>query len=84
MVRPDGTGFPNGCYIAVEPRRKPKSGDFVVVRFNDSDEAAFKQYFIEGGTQYLRPLNPTYPTLGVPPDAQMVGVVFEKRIVEKF
>lgn len=84
MVRPDGTGFPSGCYIAVEPRRAPKSGDFVVVRFNDSDEAAFKQYFIEGGTQYLRPLNPTYPTLGVPPDAQMVGVVFEKRVIERF
>lgn len=84
MIRPDGSGFPNGCFIAVEPRRTPKSGDFVVVRFNDSDEAAFKQYFIEGGTQYLRPLNPTYPTLGVPSDAQMVGVVFEKRIIEKF
>lgn len=84
MVRPDGTGFPDGCFIAVEPRRQPKSGDFVVVRFNDTDEATFKQYFVEGLTKYLRPLNPTYPTLMVTPDAQMVGVVIEKRVIEKF
>jgi SOS-response transcriptional repressor LexA len=84
MVRPDGTGFPDGCLIAVEPARKPASGDFVVVRFNDDNEATFKQYFVEGRTKYLRPLNPSYPTLMVSPDAQMVGVVFEKRVIEKF
>jgi SOS-response transcriptional repressor LexA len=84
MVRADGSGFPDGCLIAVEPSRRARSGDFVVVRFNDSDEATFKQYFIEGMTKYLKPLNPAYPTLGVPPDAHMVGVVFEKRVIEKF
>lgn len=84
MIRPDGTGFPDGTLIAVEPRRLPKSGDFVVVRFNDDNEAAFKQLFIEGAIKYLRPLNPSYPTLMVSSDAVMVGVVFEKRIVEKF
>lgn len=84
MVRPDGTGFPDGCLVAVEPKRLAKSGDFVVVRFEDSDEATFKQFFIEGALKYLRPLNPTYPTAVVQPDAHIVGVVFEKRIVEKF
>lgn len=84
MVRPDGTGFPDGCLVAVEPKRKAKSGDFVVVRFTDSDEATFKQYFIEGQLKYLKPLNHAYPNQIVPPDAYMVGVVFEKRIIEKF
>lgn len=84
MVRADGTGFPEGCLIAIEPTRKPRSGDFVVVRFNDSDEATFKQYFVEGPIRLLKPLNPEFPTLTVTPDAQLVGVVFEKRVIERF
>ena len=84
MMRPDGTGFPDGCIIAVDPVRKPKSGDFVVVRFTNSDEATFKQYFVEGGTKYLKPLNPAYPTILVSSDAHLAGVVFEMQIVKKF
>lgn len=84
MVRPDGTGFPDGCIIAVEPKRKPRSGDYVVVRFNDSDEATFKQYFVDGPLKLLKPLNPEFPTLQVTPDAALCGVVFEKRIIETY
>jgi SOS-response transcriptional repressor LexA len=84
MVRPDGTGFPDGCVIAVEPKRRPRSGDFVVVRFNDSDEATFKQYWQDGPLKMLRPLNTDYPVLALGPDARLVGTVFEKRMIEKF
>lgn len=84
MVRPDGTGFPDGCYIAVEPRRTPKSGEFVVFRFNDADEATFKQYVTDGPLKLLKPLNPAYPTITLGPDASLVGTVFEKRIIERF
>jgi SOS-response transcriptional repressor LexA len=84
MVRADGTGFPDGCIIAVEPRRKPKSGEFVVFRFNDSDEATFKQFWQDGPLKMLRPLNPTFPVIALGPDAQLVGTVFEKRMIERF
>jgi SOS-response transcriptional repressor LexA len=84
MVRPDGTGFPNGCIIAVEPRRRPKSGEFVVVRFNNTDEATFKQLIVDGPLKMLKPLNPAYPVIVLGPDAQLVGTVFEKRVIEKF
>lgn len=84
MVKPDGTGFPDGCYIAVDPLRRPKGGDYVVVRFNDSDEATFKQYIVDGPSKLLRPLNPGFPTLMVTPDSQLAGVVFEKKLVESF
>jgi SOS-response transcriptional repressor LexA len=84
MVRPDGSGFPSGCIIAIEPRRAARSGDFVVVRFNDTDEATFKQFFIDGPLRLLKPLNPSYPMMHCTPDSQIVGVVFEKRITEKF
>lgn len=84
MIRPDGTGFPDGCLIAVEPKRRPKSGDFAVFRFNDSDEATFKMYVSDGPLKMLRPLNPSYPVIALGPDAQLVGTVFEMRTVAKF
>jgi SOS-response transcriptional repressor LexA len=86
MVNPSGAEptFPDGCIIGVEPRRRPKSREFAVFRFNDSDEATFKQYFIEGGLKYLKPLNPSYPTIPISPDVQLVGTVFEKRIVSRY
>ncbi len=77
MVRPDGTGFPEGCYILVEPRRRPKSGDFVVVRFPDQDEETFKQFVLDGNVKILRSLNPTYTTkhILVPGSHAIVGTV---------
>lgn len=77
MVSQDGKGFPDGCVIAVDPSIKARSGDFVVVRFNNSDEATFKQYLIDGPAKLLKPLNSTYPTFQITPDAQMCGVVVE-------
>lgn len=84
MLRPDGSGFPDGCYIAVRPTRKPKSGDFVVVRFANTDEATFKQFMLDGPIKVLKPLNPAYSTMVLAPDAVIVGTVVEKRMVEKF
>ncbi len=84
MVRPDGTGFPDGCLIAVEPKRRPKSGEFAVFRFSNTDEATFKQYISDGPLKLLKPLNPSYPNIVLGPDAQLVGTVFEMRIIERF
>ena len=84
MMRPDGTGFPDGCYIAVKTRRRPKSGEFVVARFTDTNEATFKQFIIDGPVKLLKPLNPAYPTHILPPDALIVGTVAEKRIIERY
>ncbi len=85
MVRADGSGFPEGCYILVEPRRRPKSGDYVVVRFVDSDEETFKQLVLDGQVKLLRSLNPTYTTKHVlGPESHIAGTVIEKRIIERF
>lgn len=84
MLRPDGSGFPDGCYIAIRPSRRPKNGDFVVVRFAHTDEATFKQFAVDGPVKLLRPLNPAYPTHVLAPDAIIVGTVVEKHSIEKF
>lgn len=84
MVREDGTGFPPGTVIAIEPRRKPKAGDYVVVRFTDTDEATFKQYVPDGPLKLLKPLNKAWPTQQLTPDAILCGVVVEARIIQRF
>lgn len=84
MVRPDGSGFPDGCYIAIRKNRRPKNKDFVVVRFANSDEATFKQYIVDGPVRILKPLNEKYATYTLAPDAIIVGTVCEKRSIEKF
>lgn len=84
MIAPDGTGFPEGSIIIVDPEVEPKNGDFVVVRFDDSDEATFKRLVIDGPHRILRPLNPQFPTIPVTPDARICGVVVEMNIRKRF
>ncbi|MBL8511869.1 MAG: hypothetical protein JNM52_09515 [Betaproteobacteria bacterium] len=84
MVRADGTGFPDGCYIAVDPQRAPKPGDFVVVRFQHTEEATFKQYTVDGPLKLLKSFNPAWPTLQLLPDANVCGVVSEMALNRKF
>ena len=88
MESPDGKEphFPDGCLIAVEPRRRPLSGDCAVFRFNDRNEATFKQYIESGDLRLLKPLNPDpeYKIYTIGPDAQLVGTVFEMRVVRKY
>jgi len=66
--------FPDGAILIVEPDENPEPGAFVIVRHNGG-EATFKQLMQDGGTRYLKPLNPRYPILEVKPDAVFCGVV---------
>jgi SOS-response transcriptional repressor LexA len=86
MVRPDGRepSFPDGTIIAVDPRRKPKSGEYAVFRFNNTDEATFKQFIADGPKRVLLPLNPSYPVIELTADAQLVGTVFETYTRRRF
>lgn len=84
MVGPDGSGFPEGTIIAVDPKREARNGDYVVVRFNNTDEATFKQLVLDGIWKFLKPLNPRYNTMQVPADAVLCGVVVEAVLKRKF
>lgn len=71
--------FSDGAIIVVDPHKEPRSGDYVVVRMDDADEATFKELRIEGGQQWLRPLNQQFPALSLDRDgAQMCGVVVKQ------
>lgn len=86
MTSSNGTEptFPDGCFIGVEPDRMPKSGEFAVFRFNNSNEATFKRYVKDGPLELLVALAAGYPVITLSDDAQLVGTVTEKRIITRY
>lgn len=67
--------FPEGSIIIVERNPVPKNKDFVIAMLPDSSEATFKQYIVDAGVHYLKPLNPQYPMIKLPRNAAICGVV---------
>jgi SOS-response transcriptional repressor LexA len=74
--------YPQGSIIIVDPDRDPIHGNAVIVRLDDSKQATFKQLIVEGGTRYLKPLNPRYPIMKVDRKATVCGVVVQTVIDE--
>lgn len=84
MVAPDGTGFPDGSIIIIDPEAEARNGDYVVVRFDNTDEATFKRLLVDGPLKILKPLNPAYPSIPVTEDARLAGVVVEVNMRRRF
>ena len=74
MVRPDGTGFPTGCYIIIDPWRTPKRGDYVVAQVDEAAQPVFGVLFDNA----LEFLNPMTPAIDLHYRPAIVGVVREK------
>jgi Peptidase S24-like len=81
MVSGEGESFPPGCLIVVDPTAAARAlpGDYVIVRLKDAREAIFRTLEQDGPTLMLRPLNQDYPSMPLPADARIVGVVVEKQ-----
>jgi len=67
--------FHEGNIIIVDPDKEHQHGDFVVALLPKSKEATFKQYVIDGGVSYLKPLNPQYPMTQIDSRTVICGVV---------
>lgn len=69
--------FIPGEIIYVDPCIEAGSGSCVVVRQNGDTEATFKQLMLDGSKQYLKALNPNWPSpiIEMLPDAVICGVV---------
>lgn len=70
--------FTAGDLIIVDPDKQALNGSYVVVRLEESEEATFKQFVIDAGRKYLKPLNPRYPVIDITQDATITGVVAYK------
>lgn len=74
----DGPNFPDGTIIVVDPLRAANVGDFVLAKDVDTQQATFKRLVSDGGRWYLRPLNPSFPTVEIDdPAVRVLGKVIE-------
>ena len=67
MISPNGQNksFHEGDIIVVNYNSVVTAGDFVVAKLLDTNELNFKQYVVDAGKRYLKPLNPQYPTIEI-------------------
>lgn len=72
--------FHDGELIFVDPKIPPAHGKYVVVRLDDSSEATFKQFIVEGDALYLKSLNPDWPKpiIEIDSDTTICGAVVFK------
>ena len=66
--------FHAGEIIILESKIIPENGDFVVAILTNSNAAIFRQYVVDGGIQYLKPLNPQYPISQIDEQTIICGV----------
>lgn len=66
---------PEGSQILVDTEADVRPGKLVIAKLAGSNEATFKKLVEDGGVQYLKPLNPAYPTVRCAEDCRIIGVV---------
>lgn len=77
---PGELSFPSGTIIIVDPGRSAGAGDYVVAKDVNTQHATFKRLAYDGGRWYLKPLNPSYPTIEIDdPAMRVIGRVIEYR-----
>lgn len=71
--------FPEGSRILVMPEADLISGKYYVVKL-ENGESTFKQYIEDAGLRYLRPLNPSYRTIQIDGDCNVIGRVIDTKM----
>jgi len=77
MTAPSGFTVPEGMIILVDPKKEHVSGNLVVAKLTNDNEATFKQYMVDAGRRYLRALNPHHPPTIINGDCKIIGVVVD-------
>lgn len=77
MTAPSGhmVSYREGELILVNPWSQKNYGDSVVVVLPDATEATLRQFVMDSGVEYLKPLNPQYPLVKINDDVRFLGVV---------
>ena len=79
MTSSNGMSFSEGMLILVAPGSDVESGQYVVAKLTDTNEATFKQFIWDSGKAYLKPLNPAFPTVEVDDTWSVVGRVVDAK-----
>lgn len=65
--------FKDGNVIVIDPEAEIKNNSFVFAKHQE--EYIFRQLEIKNNKYFLKPLNPTYPTLEIPDLKSVEGVI---------
>lgn len=84
MTAPTGVSIPEGMMILVDTGVPAVNGSLVIASISDGEEATFKKLVIDGGVNYLKPLNPAYPVITCSAGCEIVGTVIEARLKLRF
>lgn len=79
MTSQNGMSFPEGMVILVAPGFDVESSQFVVAKMTDTNEATFKQFIWDSGRAFLKPLNPSFPTVEMDGEWVLVGRVVDAK-----
>lgn len=77
MTAPIGASIPDGSLVLVDTGREAVNGSLVIAKLTDSNEATFKKLIIDGGSHYLKGLNPAWPMLPINGNCKVIGVVVQ-------
>jgi phage repressor protein C with HTH and peptisase S24 domain len=77
--------IPTGAIAIVEPGRAAKSGDYVLLAHTSEGQTnpIIRRLVTETGIHYLVPENPTFETVKMTAEPQILGVVSEVQVVHK-
>ncbi|MNR56798.1 hypothetical protein D3C85_1774450 [compost metagenome] len=56
------------------------SGRYYIARLRSTGETTFQQYVRGAGTEYLQPLNPSYKTMEMGADVEIIGRVVDAKL----
>lgn len=80
MIPPAGFAFNPGMRILVQPEGFDViSGKLYIAKLLLTGETTFKQYVRDGGTEYLKPLNPIYKAIVMDENIKLIGRVIDAR-----
>jgi SOS-response transcriptional repressor LexA len=67
--------FIEGNIIVIDRQKKVSHGSYVIALLEGAEEVTFKQYVVDSGIAYLKPLNTQYPMVKLDDRARLCGVV---------
>lgn len=77
MTTAGGVSFPDGMLVLVAPDEQPESGRYIVAKIGN--DVTFKQYVVDAGVRYLKPLNPAFQLQVMDDRWHVVGTVVDAK-----
>ncbi|AKP34689.1 LexA family protein [Yersinia aleksiciae] len=80
MTAPTGISIPEDTLVLFDTGREARNGSLVIAKLESANEATFKKLIIDGGSKYLRGLNPAWPLVPINGNCKIIGVAVETKL----